>query len=62
MCSTACVIHKYSLLLNQHNGDDASHNYEKKNFSKFIFFKNTNPKHKVKFILIVGIWTKSKVI
>jgi len=26
LCSTVCVIHKNSLLLNQHNGDDAPKN------------------------------------
>ena len=28
MCSTVRVIHKKSLLLNQHNGDDAPQNYK----------------------------------
>ena len=28
MCSTVSVIHKNSLLLNQHNGNDAPQNYQ----------------------------------
>ena len=43
MCSTVCVIHKNSLLLNQHNGDDAPQDCYMPVAPKVMKEKSTHP-------------------